>query len=292
MGTTILPREALVDAAWLRRHVKTVILLDASVDRRDGTDGKTLFYPGHSVFEKGHIPGARFADLFDGFSDPDAPFAFTAPSLQQIEVAARTVGIRNDSDVVVYDQLSDAWAARVWFVLRAFGFERVRVLAGGLAAWRAAGGEVQTGIAAHGTGGDFRASPMHDWFVDTETVHRIATEAPDPQRPLISGLREALFRTAHIPGSLSLPFPALRDEDGGIRADRVRALLEDLGVRTTSRPVLYCGGGINAAGLALALTVAGMDELKIYDDSTNGWFARADLPIAEGEGHRFSDTTT
>ncbi|WP_411036917.1 sulfurtransferase [Shinella sp. BYT-45] len=292
MGNTILPEHPLVDAGWLRRHRDDVILLDASVERREGPEGTTLFGRGHGIFAKAHIPGARFADLFDGFSDPEAPFAFTVPRPEQIEAAARAAGIDNDSDVVVYDQLGDAWAARIWFVLRAYGFERVRVLGGGLAAWQAAGGEVETGAAAPVSAGSFRAAPRRDWFVDTATVRRIAEAPPDPQRPLISGLREASFRKAHIPGSLSLPYPDLRDAAGTIHPDRVRTLLGDLGVPTTSRPVLYCGGGINAAGLALALTAAGMSGLKIYDDSMNGWLSEPGLPVSEGEGHRFPHDKT
>ncbi len=54
---------------------------------------------GLSVYEAGHIPGARFADLFDAFSAPDAPFPFTRPSAAQLQATARALGIGNATTV-------------------------------------------------------------------------------------------------------------------------------------------------------------------------------------------------
>lgn len=287
MTQTLLPAGPLVDAAWLRDHLNDIIVLDASVDRRIAPEGHAVFASGHGVFGTAHIPGARFADLFDGFSDPSGAFAFTAPQPHQLEAAARAVGIDDGSDVVVYDQLGDAWAARIWFVLRAFGFERVRVLAGGISAWQGIGGKVENGVAKAVSPGNFSSGPLQPWFVDTAAVRAIATADPDPKRPLISGLREALFQKAHIPGSLSLPWPELRDASGAVDPANVRKRLDLLGIWNGSEPVLYCGGGINAAGLALAMAAAGLPMPRLYDDSLNGWQA-AGLPVVEGEGIKFT----
>ncbi|MBK3580268.1 hypothetical protein JHN63_42065, partial [Streptomyces sp. MBT65] len=111
----------LVDAAWLQRHLDDVVLLDATVDRRTEPDGTTVFVSGLALHTERRIPGAHFADLMAGFSDPAAPFPFTCPSSEHIAAHARELGIGRDSTVVFYDRLTGAWAARVWWVLRSAG---------------------------------------------------------------------------------------------------------------------------------------------------------------------------
>jgi len=108
--------------------------------------------------------------------------------------------------------------------------------------------------------------------------------------PLVCGLRTVQFtgadsddpRQGHIPGSINLPFPDLAP-GGRIDVSYTKTALQQLGIGPDTVPVLYCGGGINAAGLALALTAAGHPDWRIYDDSMSGWRARPDLPVAKGE---------
>ncbi len=284
----------VVEAQWLRDHLASVIVLDCSVERIAAENGDTRFAPGHALFERGHIPGARFADVMGAFSDPDARYPFTCPTRAGLEAAARAVGMGTDSAVVAYDGLGSAYAARVWCVLTAFGFDNVRVLNGGYAAWTAAGGDIETGPARPFAAGDFHATRQPDIFVGADYVLRLIEDTPDPAEPLICGLRAAQFtgadgtdpRRGHIPTSLNLPYPDLIGADGRIEAGRVKAALSALGLGTGMEPVLYCGGGINAAGLALALRLAGIGRVKIYDDSMNGWRADPSLPVEQGEGRR------
>ncbi|HTR16985.1 MAG TPA: rhodanese-like domain-containing protein [Acetobacteraceae bacterium] len=281
---------ALVTADWLASRLDEIIVLDASIARTVGPDGATRFGNGREVFEAGHIPGARFADLFDGFSDPTAPFPFTRPTVPQIEAAARALGVCRNSTVVAYDSLSGAWAARLWWVLRSFGFKTVHVLNGGLAAWRAGGYAVKTGPSGPPSQpGDFVAAPQDGFFTDLRTVKSIAEHRP-AGTVLICGTRRAEFigtenggnRPGHIPGSLSLPYPDLLDANGKMEAGSSLAQWAALGCGTPERVVLYCGGGINAAGLALGLSEAGVRGLTIFDGSLNEWRADATLPMEIG----------
>jgi thiosulfate/3-mercaptopyruvate sulfurtransferase len=281
----------LVDAAWLKAHHDDVLILDASIDRNPKADGNSQFRPGGRVFEEGHIPGARFADLFAAFSDPDAPFPFTRPSLRQVEAEARAVGINNDSTVVVYDTLGGAWAARLWWVLLSFGLADIRVLNGGLKAWTAIGGAIETGPADSVPPGNFVARALDGFFVGKEEVLALL-ETDGPRRPLVCGVRHEQYtglgsddpRAGHIPGSISLPYHALVGEDGLIDIARVKALIREKGLDDGAEPVLYCGGGVNAAGLALALGAVGQFNPAIYDGSLNEWKADPDLPLVRGDG--------
>lgn len=288
------PEGPLVEAEWLRAHRNEVIVLDASVGRMARPGGATDFVSGQDAFRREHVPGARLADLFGGFSDPLAPFAFTCPRIAKLEAEARRIGIRKDSRVVVYDRLGGAYAARVWLLFRQCGFDRVHVLNGGLAAWVGAGGVLENGPEPAVPAGDFIATPTPSLFVSTGEVERLVASGDPRHSPLICGLRRTQFsagdsddpRLGHIPGSLNLPYAELLDDQGRLDAVRLENALaalgfgSDFGRQTT--PVLYCGGGINAAGLALAMTAAGRPSFRIYDDSMNGWTADPGRPVRRG----------
>ncbi|MFC0279903.1 sulfurtransferase [Falsigemmobacter intermedius] len=281
---------ALVEVDWLVAHKDQVVLLDASVTRIDRGTGLTEFAPGPEGFAKGHIPGARFADLMQDFSDPSARFSFTAPSVAQLQAAARAVGINDDSHVVIYDSLGGAYAARLWYLLRGHGLRQVSVLNGGLQAWEAAGHPLESGMGTEAAPGTFTARPAEGLFVGADEVMAQVSQGADPARPLLCALRPEQYRgegssdprRGHIPTSLNLPYPALLGADGRLDPQALPQKLADLGLSRDIRPVLYCGGGINAAGLALAFHLIGQDDVTIYDDSMSGWRADPALPVEAG----------
>ncbi|MGW1620668.1 sulfurtransferase [Streptomyces sp. NPDC002172] len=278
---------ALVDAAWLRDRLGEMVLLDATVDRHTGPDGGKIFVSGLGLHTERRIPGAHFADLIAGFSDPEAPFNFTCPSPSRIASHARDLGIREDSTVVVYDRLTGAWAARVWWVLRTAGITRVRVLNGGLTAWEAAGLPVTDGREPAPAPGDVVARPAGDGFVGLERMKRIA-DGSDPT-PAVCALRRTEYlgtpgrpRSGHIPRTTSLPYADLLGPDNTLAHERTARLAGAHGIRAGDGTVLYCGGAINAAGLALALHEIGIDDVLLYDGSLSEWRADPALPLVVG----------
>ncbi|WP_019063450.1 sulfurtransferase [Streptomyces prunicolor] len=278
---------AFVDAAWLHRHLDDIVLLDATVDRRTEPDGTTVFVDGLALHTERRIPGAHFADLVAGFSDPLAPFPFTRPSSDRIAAYARELGIRQDTEVVVYDRLSGAWAARVWWVLRSAGITGVRVLDGGLTAWEAAGLPVTEGREAPPPPGDLVAAPAREHFTDLARMRLIA-DGDDPT-PAVCALRHTEYlgdparpRSGHIPRTTNLPYADLLAPDHTLDLERTAHLAQLHGLREGAGTVLYCGGAINAAGLALALREIGIDDVVLYDGSLGEWRAHPELPLAVG----------
>jgi thiosulfate/3-mercaptopyruvate sulfurtransferase len=209
-----------------------------------------------------------------------------------LERAARAVGIDDDSTVVVYDAMTGAWAARVWWVLRSFGLDTVYVLNGGLDAWIRSGRQTATGpTIMPQRPGTFHARERRGFYVDIDAVKPIALRPDGAQDSLlICGVRRAEYlgrgsfdpRAGHIPHSVSLPYPDLLDENGMITVERVRSVLADANIKLDRKLILYCGGGINASGLALALAEAGHAGMTIYDGSLNEWRADPSLPMATG----------
>ncbi|MER6529820.1 rhodanese-like domain-containing protein [Streptomyces sp. NPDC001508] len=277
----------LVDVDWLRDRLHEVIVLDATVDRRTGPDGSTDFVSGLQLHTERRVPGAHFADLIAGFSDPAAPFLFTCPSASRIEAYARRLGIRDTSTVVLYDRLTGAWAARVWWVLRTAGITRVRVLNGGLTAWEAAHLPVTDGREPPPAPGDVVARPAREGFVDLERMKRIA-DGDDPT-PAVCALRRTEYlgdrdrpRSGHIPRSTGLPYADLLGPDNTLSRERTARLARAHGLRAGDGTVLYCGGAVNAAGLALALHEIGIDDVLLYDGSLAEWRADPALPLTIG----------
>jgi thiosulfate/3-mercaptopyruvate sulfurtransferase len=274
----------LVSAAWLNQHSAEVVVLDASIHREEAG-----YANGRSDYESGHIPGALFADVFEAFSDPSAPFLFTRPTAEQFETVAAVLGLTDESSVVVYDRLTGAWAARVWWVFRSFGFYDVRVLDGGLAGWTAAGLRLASGPSPAVAAGEVHACPQEGFFVDLPAVEALV-DAPQRNTPLVCALRRPDYigsplddRSGHIPGSVSLPYPDLLNADGTVSVEAARTKGMAIGLARGSKPVLYCGGAVNAAGLALALTEAGYSGFTLYDGSLNEWRADPSLPLVVGE---------
>ncbi|WP_416414511.1 sulfurtransferase [Pantoea sp. App145] len=271
------PSGPLVSAQWLAEHQQQVVVLDCSVARTAATNGSTAFASGREIFLQQHLPGAQFADLFEQFSAPHASFLFTAPDARQMSEALQAVGVNQHSLIVTYDQLNGAYAARVWYLLAGvFGWNNVRVLDGGFPAWVQAQGTVEHGPAHAVSRGNIQLGSAQPMLVSTRQVEQ------QTRFPLVCALRREPFRQAHIPGSINLPYPELLDAAGLIDIGQVKSALHDAQITPPETLLLYCGGGINAAGLALALVASGypITSLLLYDDSLNGWLSDPSRPVA------------
>src|SRR5690606_34261538 len=99
---------------------------------------------GRAQYDQGHIPGAVFADLIDDLSDPDSPLRFTLPSAERFAAAMGTLGVGEGTRAVLYSTDSPQWATRLWWMLRAFGFDDAAVLNGGFGKWKREGRPVST----------------------------------------------------------------------------------------------------------------------------------------------------
>lgn len=279
---------ALVSTEWLAEHLGMdgLVVLDATVLAVPGFNGGSAYVSGEEQFlVDGHIPGAVFADLFDDFSDPEGEYPFSRPDSRHFERAAQAHGIDNDTAVVVYDAVQGVWAARLWWLFRSFGFE-VRVLDGGLMKWRAEGRPLQTGDVRPRRAGDFSAYPEDDaWAVKHEIEAVVAGEtdavllcAAPPRE--FAGEVAARPRAGHIPGSISVPAVKLLDPETNafLPPERLREVLADV-VSAPAPIITYCDAGVAAAGDALALSLLGRTDVRVYDGSLNEWAADVTAPL-------------
>ena len=242
--------------------------------------------PGRETYAAGHIPGAYFVDLDTELaSPPGAGGRHPLPDATTVESVLRRAGVNPNTPVVVYDAATSMAAARAWWVFRYFGLEDVRVLDGGLAAWKTAGGEVTTAV-PEDAAGTFTASPGHVPALDAEGAAALASsgvllDARAPER--YAGEVEPIDPVAgHIPGAVNAPTTANVDASGHfLPAEELQERFAALGADGSTEVGAYCGSGVTAAHEALALEIAGIKAL-VYVGSWSEWITDPTRPIATG----------
>jgi thiosulfate/3-mercaptopyruvate sulfurtransferase len=273
----------LVSADRLFAELGNWVVVDATADKV-GQPGSPI--EGHqALLVEGHIPNARFADLVNDFSDPGGEFSFARPTARQFEVAASRLGISGSEQIAVYDRSNGIWAARLWWLFRSFGHDQVAVLDGGLARWKSQGFPLERGARPYSPG-KFIAQQQAGHFVDKASVKDVvegksqATLVNVLRRPVFAGSEQNYARPGHIPGSVNIPYKELVDPATNTLLDpeAIEARFGDVG-NGGGLVVTYCGGGITAAGSALALAVLGRENVAVYDGSLNEWSADPDLPM-------------
>lgn len=252
----------------------------------------TLAEPdGEQAYLSGHIPGAVYVSLEDDLADHGVVGRgrHPLPSGRDVEAAARRWGVRAGVPVVVYDDWNRAGSARGWWVLTAAGIADVRILDGGLAAWTAAGGELETGPVSP-EAGDVRVlhADLYDGARRTLTAEQVSSragvllDARAPER--FRGDVEPVDPVAgHIPGATNLASTGLLKEDGSLLGDtELQALLADHGVARGADVGAYCGSGVTAALAVAGLAAAGVDA-ALYPGSWSEWISDSDRPVARGD---------
>jgi thiosulfate/3-mercaptopyruvate sulfurtransferase len=240
---------------------------------------------GRERYLAGHLPGARFVDLEAVLTGPRTDPTLgrhPLPDADRLAAGLEASGVDPSLPVVVYDEPGSFAAGRAWWVLRWAGLE-VRVLDGGLPAWVASGGELETG-----------EPPFPD--LPTTTAELVLGQLPTLDADDVAGFDGVLIdvrateryrgevepldpRAGHIPGAVNRPVSGFFADDGTLPGDDELARLLAL---PAGEPVaVYCGSGVSATQVLIALTSIGVDA-SLYPPSWSGWAADPSRPAAVG----------
>jgi thiosulfate/3-mercaptopyruvate sulfurtransferase len=244
---------------------------------------------GRPEWALGHIPGAGHLDLQGELSDASSRLRFTMPSAEQFAGAMSRHGVGDTTRVVLYSAGSVMWAARIWWMLRAFGFDAAAVLNGGLDKWKAEGRALSTEPPRHAPA-RFVARPRPDLIA---TKSQVAAAIGDPHTLLINALTARQHtgeggvhygRPGRIAGSVNVPAHRLVEGDTKVfrPAGDLAAMFAEVGADRADTVISYCGGGIAASADAFVLTLLGHERVAVYDGSLSEWVKDPAAPMETG----------
>jgi len=286
--------EALVQTEWLAAHLGdadlrifdcTTHLLPADAD----TDAPYRVVSGKADYDRGHIPGAGFLDLQGELSDNTTRLRFMLPSADQFSSVMSRHGVGEGARVILYSAGSIMWATRMWWMLRAFGFDRAAVLDGGWEKWCAEGRPVSTAPCTYSPT-KFFARPQPRLFVGKESV---LAALHDPGTVTVNALNPDYHRgeepsrygrPGRVPGSVNVPAATLLDPrtHAFVPLEDAQAKFKAVGVEKSKKVIAYCGGGISATVDLFLLHQLGYENLTLYDGSMGEWARDESLPIETG----------
>ncbi len=276
----------LVSTAWLadRLSAPDIVVLDATWHLP--TSGRNA----RAEFLEAHIPGARFFDI-DDISDSSSPYPHMLPAAEKFSSRMRRMGVGDGKKVVVYDTYGIYSAPRAWWTFRVFGKDDVAVLDGGFLKWRQEGRPVESGEPTQPQERHFTARVQSMLVRDSGEVAEIsrrgAVQIADARSPgRFAGIEpepRVGVRSGHVPGARNVPFGRLVNPDGTMKSpDMLADVFRQSGIDPAKPIVAYCGSGVTAAIVDLALAAIGSHDHSVYDGSWAEWGSRAELPLKTG----------
>jgi thiosulfate/3-mercaptopyruvate sulfurtransferase len=270
-----------------------VRVFDCTTYLRPRTDGQPGYISesGRANYDKGHIPGAAFLDLAGELSDTSSKLRYTLPPLGELTKAFAAKGIGHGTFVVLYSHATPTWATRIWWMLRAIGFDDAAILDGGLDKWKAENRPLSTEATTYPPATlTLRGRP--EIFVDKNDMKgaigkkdTLTLNALSHDQHKGSG-GVAYGRPGRIAGSSCVPAASLFGPDKTLKpVAELRAAFEGVGAKQDKdqRILVYCGGGIAASLDAFVLTaLLGHRNVAVYDNSMQEWSNDPSLPMEVG----------
>lgn len=278
-----VPVEPLVDAEWL-------------MARADDPNVVVLHVGSPNDFQEEHVTGSRLLQLSDIAWDGDEGWGVEFREPGEIIENLRALGVGRTSNVVLYGSRMTS-TARAWVTFDFLGLgDRAFLLDGGMDAWRAAGGTVESGDAPTAERGDVEAGTSVDFRVSADWLRdRLYDESltildarPDDEYTGADGGLGGQANPGHVPGAVQLYWEELMDPENPNRflpQDELRAILMAHGAGAEKTHVSYCMVGLRASVDYLAARMMGWDVL-LYDGSWRNWSTRDDLPAVTGVNPR------
>ncbi|MFC3561876.1 sulfurtransferase [Pedobacter jamesrossensis] len=257
------------DLTWLNQD-EEIVILDVSAGSK-------------SRYDEQHLSGALFVDVNDDLANID-DFAkggrHPLPTLEQFAQVLQKSGITKTTKVIVYDDKNGGnAAARLWWMLRSIGHEKVQVIDGGFQAAVKAGFPITNKKETPKSVGAYEIKSWNWPLSNIDEVQKVAktdeyivVDVRDANR--FAGLTEPIDTIAgHIPGATNIPFTENLDADGRFLSPEIlkEKYTEALATVKPENIIVHCGSGITACHTLLAMDYAGLPIPKLYVGSWSEW---------------------
>jgi thiosulfate/3-mercaptopyruvate sulfurtransferase len=272
----------LVSVYWLKFNLgnKNLIIFDCTIAKVTAKSSLLISK------EKEQIKGAVFFDIKKEFSDLNSTFPNTVLSTKEFEKKAQSLGVNNNSCIVVYDDLGIYSSPRVWWMFNLMGFKNIAVLDGGFPEWKSKKYSIEKPIDNQLKKGNFKVNYQSEkikltkdilasinnqniLIADARSNGRFNSTEPEPRNDVKSG---------HIPNSISLPFTSVLEEGKMKSIETLKDIFNELN-SINKAFVFSCGTGIKACILSLGAEVSGIKNISVYDGSWTEWGSTEGLPI-------------
>jgi thiosulfate/3-mercaptopyruvate sulfurtransferase len=262
--------EMLVETGWVAAH-------------RDDAGVRVVDMRSASAYREGHVPGAVY--LEEGpLRNPDDRLTYL-PAAEAFAGMMERAGISNETHVVAYDDQGGKMAARLWYVLAAFGHKKVSLVNGGWNQWVAEGRQTSTevpGVAAA------RFVPKVTPALScpsTELLKRrpgvVVLDARSPAEFSGSQVSPGASQAGRVPGAVNVEWkenvtgPTMKFKP----AAELRQLYASRGITPEKEIVAHCASGGRAAQTLFTLKLLGYPNVRIYYGSFSDYTSRPDARV-------------
>ena len=266
--------EALVNTAWAVNHLNdpNVLLIDVS-DKPE-------------AYDAGHLPGAQYVNWRTDLTNPDDPVRGQILTSEALSELMSRLGAESDNTIVLYDNKSNLFASRAYWVLKYYRHDDVRVYNGGSRKWTAAGQQLTTEMVpveisqyvakepdpAIRTSWQYVVDHRDDPFTVFCDVRSLKEYQGTDVRPA---------RAGHIPGAINLEWTKAVNPDGTFRdAAALAQLYREAGFTADKQIITYCQTGVRGAHTWFVLReLLGYPDVRNYDGGWEEYGSRTDSPI-------------
>ena len=273
----------LIETDWLKKNLKNkeIKVIDATWHMPSSE------LNAFEIFKEKHIPGSIYIDL-EEISDPNSELPHMMPNEDFFSKKISSLGIENSNHLVIYDMYGMFSAARIWFMFKAFGHEKISILNGGFPAWIESNNEISNQVEKINKT-IYKASLDKSLLVDYKDIlkniskkkHQII-DARSPGRFLgIDQEPRPDMKSGHIPNSKNLFFNDLIDQNSKkiIEKNKIEDLLKSSDIDKEKDIICTCGSGVTACILKFAIELVSENKnIKIYDGSWSEWGTIKDSP--------------
>ncbi len=277
----------LVDCNWLEKNLTlpNLRIFDCTVWLKPQHNKIYKIFSGKPDYDKEHIPNSDFLDVLE-LSNKYSEYDFMMPDLQVFSNYMSLKGVGPHTHVILYSRGNIQWATRVWWMLKSVNFLNVSILNGGFDRWKLENKKV-TKLPVKYPENNFKGKNQPGFFCEKEEIIK---NIDNNQVLIINALRKTLHlgieninygRPGHIKNSINIPSADMINKNTYLYKSikELKKIFNKYNLFNKDKVITYCGGGIAATNIAFAITIAGFNDITVYDASLNEWAKDKRLPL-------------